>query len=460
MREWLGLLALNAVFLGVGTALLAGLGLVRESAAALRFAGLSLVVGWAAVGLAGSYALMLGARLSVPEVVFLAVLLAALGLLASRRVPPYVRRPRSFPAWPFERIAVWAGALVLAGYLELLFLRARLAEPGRWDTWAFWIPKAKSIVYFDGLDTGPGGFTSYANPDYPPLQPTLEAIVFRGIGEVDTGALVVQHWVVAAAFFGAVAALLSDRVRPAILWPSLAVTALLPSLGLLVGSSLADEPIALLFALAGVCGALWLIERELRFLALAAFLLATAALLKNEGLMLALVLFVLLGALTHPRSWRRLVPLAALPILAVLPWRLWLDAHDVPAGDALRLGDLVRLEYLLDRSDRLGTALRELPPYVFDFDRSLLTVPLVIVVALALAGRRPALSVYTVGTLLFGFLGFATVYWASAYPLDWYIDTTADRVLTSLVLFASALFPLLVAEAVDTARYSDGESGL
>ena len=229
------------------------------------------------------------------------------------------------------------------------------------------------------------------------------------------------------------------------------MTALLPSLGLLVGSSLADEPIALLFALAGVCGALWLIERELRFLALAAFLLATAALIKNEGLMLALVLFVLLGALTPAARGDNWSLSRRSRSLRSFRGGCWLDAHDVPAGDALRLGDLVRLEYLLDRSDRLGTALRELPPYVFDFDRSLLTVPLVIVVALALAGRRPALSVYAVGTLLFGFLGFATVYWASAYPLDWYIDTTADRVLTSLVLFASALFPLLVAEAVDTA---------
>jgi hypothetical protein len=457
MREWLGLLALNAMFLGVGTALLAGLGLVRGSADAFRFAGLSLVVGWAAAGIAGSYALMLGARLSVLQVVVLASLLAALGLLASRRVPPYVRSPRFFPAWRFERVTVWAGALVLVAYLELLFLRARLAEPSRWDTWAFWVPKAKSIVYFDGLDTGPGGFTSYANPDYPPLKPMLDAVVFRFVGDVDPGALVVQHWVVAVAFFGAVAALLVDRVRPAILWPSLAFAALLPSFESLVGSVLADEPIALLFALAGVCGALWLLDREVRFLALASFFLATAALVKNEGLMLTLVLFVMLAALTRLRPWRQLLPLAALPILAVLPWRLWLSAHEVPESDALRLGDLVRPEYLLDRTERLGTALRELPPYVFDFDRSLLTVPLVLVVALALAANRPALSVYVVGTLLLGFLGFATVYWASRFPIDWYIDTTADRVLVSLVLFGAALFPLLVAEAIDGPGYSEDD---
>jgi hypothetical protein len=213
----------------------------------------------------------------------------------SRRVPPLDRRPRRFADRGLERIAALGGALVLAGYLEVLFLRARLAEPSRWDTWAFWMPKAMSIVYFDGLDTRAGGFTSFANPDYPPLKPAIDAAAFRFLGDVDPGALAVQNWIVAAAFFGGVAALLAPRVRPAVLWPSLALLALLPDFGLLVASLLADESLALLFALAGVCGALWLVEKEVRFAVLAAFFLATAALVKNEGLMLALVLFVLLA---------------------------------------------------------------------------------------------------------------------------------------------------------------------
>jgi len=457
MREWIGLFALNAVFLGVGTSLLAALGVVRERGEALRFSGLALVVGWAAVGIAGSYALMLGSGLSLLDIVVLSTLLAAGGLLVSRRVPRLERRPRPFPTRGLERVAASAGALVLAGYLELLFLRARLSEPSRWDTWAYWIPKAKSIVYFDGIDTDAGGFTSFANPDYPPLKPAVDAIALRFVGDVDPGALPVQNWVVAAAFFGAVAALLAHRVPPAVLWPSLALAALLPSFGSLVGSLLADEPIALLFALSGVCGALWLLEQEARFLALAAFFLATAALLKNEGLMLALVLFVVLAAVTRLRPWRQLLASAAVPILAFVPWRLWTNAHGVAANADVRLGDLARPEFLLDRSERLETALRELPPFLLAFDRSLLTLPLVVVVAAALARRSPALSVYAVGPVVLAFLGFATVYWASTNPVNWYIDTTADRVLVSLVVFGAVLFPLLVAEALESSRYSEAE---
>jgi hypothetical protein len=459
MREWIGLVALNAVFLGVGTSLLAALGVVRERGEALRFSGLALVVGWAAVGIAGSYALMLGSSLSILEIVVLSTLLAAGGLLVSRRIPRLERRPLRFPTGGLERVAASAGALVLAGYLEQLFLRARLSEPSRWDTWAFWVPKAKSIVYFDGLDTNAGGFTSFANPDYPPLKPAVDAITLRFVGDVDPGALPVQNWVVTVAFFAAVAALLAHRVPPAILWPSLAVAALLPNFGSLVGSLLADETIALLFALGGVCGALWLVEQEARFLALAAFFLATAALVKNEGLMLALVLFVLLAAVTRLRPWRQLLASTALPILAFVPWRIWMNVHGVPGNANVRLGDLARPEFLLDRSERLGTALRELPPFLLAFDRALLTVPLVVVVAAALTPRRPALSIYTVGSLVLAFLVFATVYWASTSPIDWYIDTTADRVLIPLVVLGATLFPLLVSEALDSARYSEAEGG-
>jgi hypothetical protein len=451
-REWLGLIALNAVLLGTGLALLAGLGVVRTAAQVLRFAGLALVTGWAALGIAASFALMAGAALTVVQTVAIAALLAAAGALAARVVPARAEQGRRLQTHGAANVLAVAGVAVLLVYLEALFRRARLSEPGAWDTWAFWLPKAKSIVYFSGLDTDVGGFTSFANPDYPPLKPALDAIAFRFVGDVDPGALVVQHWLLTAAFFGALAALLAPRVRPAILWPSLAVLAVLPNFGALVGSLLADEPLALFFAVAGVCGGLWLLDRDPWLIALAGLFTAAAALVKNEGLMLALLLALLLAVVTRGRPWRELAALAAAPVGAVIPWRLWMDANGVPESPALRLGDLVDPGYLADRTDRLSTALRELPPFLLAFDRWLLTVPLALGLALVLARRRPELSVYALGTVVLGFLGFATVYWASSYPLDWYIDTSAERVVSSLAVFAAALFPLLVSEAFEQGR--------
>jgi hypothetical protein len=449
IREWLGLAALNVLFLGVGTALLFGLGIVRAGRDAIRFAGLALLTGWAGVGIAASYALMLGAGLSLWEIGGLAIVLAAGGLAAGRRVPRVEWRSRGWGERGLERVVAGVGAFTLAAFLEVLFLRARLAEPSRWDTWAFWMPKAETIVYFDGIDTSPGGFTSFANPDYPPLKPAVDAVGLRFLGDIDPGALAVQNWVLVVAFFGALAVLLSVRVRPVILWPSLALVVLLPDFSGLVGSLLADEWIALLFPLAGVCGALWLLEPDLRRLALASLFLATAALVKNEGLMLTIALFIVLAVATRARRWRQLLPAAAFPFLAIVPWRLWMNANDVPETSAFRLGDVARPAYMLDRIDRLGTALRELPPFFLAFDRWLLTVPVVVLAAAALVRVRPALSLYALGTIVLGVLGFATVYWASTYDLDWYIDTTAERVLPSLAVLAGALFPLLVSEALE-----------
>ena len=42
-------------------------------------------------------------------------------------------------------------ALVVV-YMEALFRAARLQGLSAWDAWAFWVPKAKAIYFFGGLD--------------------------------------------------------------------------------------------------------------------------------------------------------------------------------------------------------------------------------------------------------------------------------------------------------------------
>jgi hypothetical protein len=248
---------------------------------------------------------------------------------------------------------------------------------------------------------------------------------------------VVQNWMVAVAFFGALAALLGQRVRPAILWPSLAVLALLPNFRALVGSLLPDEAIMLLFALAGVCGGLWLLDRDPRLVSLAALFSAAAALTKNEGLMLGLVLVALLAAVTRLKPWRELAVLAAVPLAALIPWRLWMHAHGVPAAPALPVGNLVDFGYLGGRTDRLGTAVRELPPSLVSFNRWLLTVPLLVLLAAVLAGRRPPLAGYVLGTVVLGSSGSRSSTGRPRSRSTGTVATTAERVVSSLVVFAA-----------------------
>jgi hypothetical protein len=444
-----GLAVLDALFLLAGFGLLYGLGLVRSGRDAVRHLGLALVAGWAAVGIAESVALVIGAPIARRPVAAIAVAIAGAGLLLGRRVAR--RRLRVVGEQGAASLVAVAGAAVVFVQLAAL-LRRSLGDgaPLQWDAWAFWLPKAKSLVDFGGLDTGVGGFTSFANPGYPPFVPALEATAFAFMGSTKAVPLLLQHWVVAVAFFWALASLLAVRVRPAILWPCLALLALLPTLGELIGSSLGDEPLVLLIGLGGACSALWLLEHDARYAALAGLFLAAAALAKNEGLLIALVVAATtLAAEAARRPRRLLVPalVLAAPVAAVLPWRLWLRANDLPVSQDYRLSDVLHPSLLADHVDRLTYAADRLPAYVFAPHRWLLAVPLMLAAAALAAPRRPSLSLLALVSVASVPLALLLVWWIGNPPIDWYVATTADRGPASAVVLAGVFLPLLLAEA-------------
>ena len=451
MSAYAGVALLDLLYLAVGTAALAGLGVARTVRGVLLHAGLALVVGWALIGTAASMLLTAGLAAVVWQIVVVAVLLIAAALLLGRRVP--ARPPRLLGSEPGPQtwLAV-AGAAVLVVYLEALFWRARFAEPSDWDAWSFWLPKAKSIVYFGGLDTSTGGFTSFANSDYPPFAPAVESLVFRFAGEVRTDVLPLQHWILTVGFFGALAVLLARRVPAWILWPSLALLALMPGFTRLVGSSLADEPLAMTVALAGICAALWLLDDDPRLAALAGAFLVAATLLKNEGLLYALLIAILMAIIARGRRALVAGALAAAVVVSIAPWKLWLSGHDIPRTALYDPGDLLRPGYLADRSERLWTAIQDVPGYFFSWDAWLVALPLALALAIALMRVRPRLSLFVLGTVGISFAGNLAVYWVSREPIGWYISTTADRTSATSAVFCAAVIPLLAAEALRTRR--------
>ena len=444
--EQLRLAVLDAGLLVVGEAILVGLGLVRDVRAALRYAGLSLVLGWATTGVCASLAVEAGLRLTLATVVVLWALLIGASLIAALRVsaaPSVVLTERSRTG----RAAAIAGGGLLVAVLIALFRRVDASGPLHNDAWAFWLPKAKVLFETGRFDTGLGGYTSFAHPEYPPLLPSSEAVAFRFMGRADVLLLPVQHWVLFVGFLCAAAGLLLGRVRPALLVPSLATIAMLPSLDRLVGSSLADEPLAQLFALAGVATALWLLERDSRLAVICAILLIALPMTKNEGLMLGLVLLLMLAAATRGQSWRTLVPLTAVTLLAPVPWRVWHALNNVRDQSDYHVGDIVHFGRLAGRIDRLGIALRDLPGYLVNPGRWLLAVPLMLLLAMLLAPRRTGLAVLSAGTVLVAFTGYLTIYWVGLPDIHWYLNTSGERVSAPLALFCATLFPLLAMEA-------------
>jgi hypothetical protein len=447
--SYLGLAVLDAFLLVAGFGALYGIGLVRGTRDALRHLGLALLVGWALAGIAESFALVLGAPLDRWVVASLALAIGAAGALLGRRVAAY-RLGRVDEPGPASWLAVAGAAVVVVQLAGLLRRALGDAAPLQFDAWGFWLAKARTIADFGGLDTAAGGFTSFANPGYPPFVPAVDASAFAFMGNTNAAPLSLQHWVMFAAFLGALASLLSVRVRPAILWPCLALLAVLPTLTSLIGSSLGDEPLILLLGVGGASAALWLLERDARFAALAGIFFAAAALAKNEGMPIALVMaLVMLGA-ALARPPRRLVAPALVflaPILALAPWKVWLRVKDVQVSPDYRVTDVLHPGLLADRFDRLSYGAHKLPAYMFSPGRWLLAVPLMLVAVVLVARARPALAVLALAPVVAIPLGLLVIWWIGYPPVDFYVATTADRVPAPAVVLAAIFLPLLLAEA-------------
>ena len=441
--------------------MLFGIKLVDSPRSGLQAAGLALFVGWTTTALGFSLGLVVGVEPRLQNAILLWLSVGLIAVFALRRAPliPSERKPLKEAKRP-GRIVALLGAGVLAGALVALLVRSwsptGVLHPDAWDQW---FAKAKVLYFFGGLDTGVGGFTSQYNPDYPPLDPTSEALVFDAIGGANTLELARFHWALAASFVLALAWILRPRVRPAILWPSLALLVLAPAFASLIGSSLADEPLSFLIGLAGVTGIVWLLEDDPRWLLLSGLFLAAATATKNEGLMLALVMVVALALTKHGR--RHIGAIAGLigAVAAVYGvWRIWLNRHSVPQNPFYDLGDIFDLGYMLGRIDRFQYALGELVEQLITPSRWLLIVPATVVLALLAARRAPEISVFVLTVIALDLVGFASVYWLSDVDLHFYVDNTVDRLPAFFVVFCGSLLPLLLSVTAPTRPTTDRPS--
>jgi hypothetical protein len=458
MQELAGVLVLEGLLAAAGLGVLRALGL---RAGGLPGVGLALATGWAAVGVICSLAVVAGLSLQVWQVTLFALATAAAGAFAARR-----REPASRPLAPelpgrLPRVGAVAGAAVLAVALAAGLARALTATADtEWDSWAFWTPKTLTLYYEGSAD----GFTELPSAEYPPLAAALDAAVLRFAGDTDPSVLVLHRFLVLAAALLGAGALLRRTVPASLVWPPLAMLALAPAVVRYFDSVLADPAVATASALAGAAGAVWLLERRAGPAVLAALFAAAATLVKTDGLLLAYLLVVFLALGGGFRRPRELALLAVAPAAVLLPWKLWLARHDAPlsSGDY----DFARAldpGYLADRVDRLGFALREMAQIAFSVELWLLVLPLALAAALLAAPRRPALAALTLGWPVAGFLGLAGVYWISPLPVDWYVDTSAPRILLSVIVISASLLPLslgqLVPAPLGAAEHEDDQGG-
>jgi hypothetical protein len=445
-RSVAGILAAQALFLFAGLGIVWALRGWRTWLDFARLAGLAYLVGIATVGVEATLVLVAGGGVPTLVVVALSVGTGALAALVAWRRKRPLPRAGGFtrPQWRASTIAGVVGATVTLFLLGEFYRVARHQGLVAWDAWAFWVPKAKAIYFFGGLDETL--FRALWAPSYPLLVPAVQAMDFHLMGSADQSTIALQYWFLLAGFVAAAWGLLRSRVPSYLVWPFLAMAVAMPELDRRFLSPQADWPLDVFFAVAVLCLALWVLNREAWLLGCAGFLLAAEMATKREGQLLTACLVIGVCAATWRQArsaWPRVVGIAAAAYVVNIPWRIWWESRHL-SGDLPDAG----LGKLQAMSSRIGPAFRIVLDLLFSYDFWLLAAPLGFLAALALIARRkPPLATLYLLTSCLGVVGFTWILWSvPGLPLDTSSATPIPRAVASLVLMSIALSPLLLRE--------------
>jgi hypothetical protein len=348
-------------------------------------------------------------------------------------------RPELDTAWVVGVVA----ALITVALLVAYFRVARHNPLVAYDAWAFWVPKAKAIYFFGGLDETL--FRTLPGPSYPLLVPALQAMDFHLMGSADQTTLAVQYWFLLAGFVWAGAGLLRPRVPAFLVWPFLGLAVAMPELDRRMLNAQADWPLDIFFAVAALCIGLWLVTREPWLLGCYTVLLAAVMATKREGQLLTgcLVAAACIATWqTARRVWPWVIGLAAIAFLVNVPWRIWWESRgllpDTPDSGVGQLSGSV---------SRVGPAFRIVLDLLFRYQFWLLAVPLAVIAAVAavMSRRYVALGVLYLLTSVFAVVGFTWILWSiPSLPLDTSQLTPIPRAVGAITLLSVLFAPLLL----------------
>jgi hypothetical protein len=319
-----------------------------------------------------------------------------------------------------------------------------------WDGWAIWAARARAL-YAAGDVWSPAFQDPSYSPqhlEYPILYPTLEALSLDAIGRYDAALLHVLPGVLFLTVALAVWALLRLTIAP---WLAALCAVAIVGIDPLVENlrqNYADSVTALVASLGLLCLTLWLVHGSSTLLVPAGLFLASAALLKNEGLMFAFVA-VAAAALACPlarRSPRALLWVGGAVLLAAAPWQVFVRLNGLPASRDLRFSSLADPSYAVEHWGRIGKASNALFDALAHGWALPVTAGLIALVAAA-ASRRYDLVVLFVGWTTLGFAGLVLSYFLATIDVNWLIATSVDRVVSTLALGMAVMAPVLASEA-------------
>ncbi|MES1255343.1 MAG: hypothetical protein ABUS56_07045, partial [Acidobacteriota bacterium] len=373
--------------------------------------------------------------------------------IARRRPFPRSLSLAASPPRTLDDILTAIAVLVTLAVAVLMFRAVRHQPVFAYDAWNFWLPKAKTIVFFGGIDSHL--FPSLPAPSYPLLVPAVDAIAFRLAHSTDPSVSAQLDWFVLVGLVGALASLLAPLTRRPVLWLFLVLFVVMPEVSFRWFQLLGDWTMDGFFVISALLLVRWLQTRERWLLTVLPLPFAAMLATKREGQFLAacLVIAIVLAAY---REWRVVAPrvlgAAVLAfVVSQLPWRIWWSsrhlASDLHEGGIGHSGSF----------HRAIEAARAVVGLLFSYDMWLLAVPLALAgcVAVMLArdvSRRPAVVLVT--TLALSFVGFTWAIWSDpTMTLDGSPGNPSPipREAASTALLAIAFAPVLVSSVVGQA---------
>jgi hypothetical protein len=341
-----------------------------------------------------------------------------------------ISRPSPISRWEFILL------IVLSVEVLCCFIRAGSTPSMAFDAAGIWGYKAKQIFMSHGIpipELGNVGFPIY-HADYPLLIPLNQAFLYFFLGHFNDFAAKLLF----AGFYLSTLVLFysfSNRVLPRRL-PCLALTFLLASTPYFsdqATNGYADLPLAYFFFCSVILLFQWTQSPSLIFISLSALFAAFAGMTKNEGLMLATVMIlVLLLAWFKLNRGRRAQTktihlLLFVTVLAgtLLPWLI--IRHEIGfVNDLMNSRTFARVS--IDNLERLGPILWQYQKIIFGVRNWNLAWVLALG-CLAFGWRRGFHSDarYIILSIALGLAGYTLVFMMSTYDLPWHLSTAASR---------------------------------
>ena len=454
MSDAIRLLALDAGLVAVGVAVVLLAGVPRRRVWLPTVVGLAPAAGIATCGLVATLCAMVGidVRLLTTAVLAVVALLLAWPIVRRRRpgIGSLAGRSSGRVGGAFELAALAALAVLSVAIIRLNAATALDA----WDGWAMWGPKAHAL-FVEGDVWGPV-FTQpeYAmqNQQYPVLLPALEALSAGAFGRFDPTLIDIEPAAVLVAFGWGAWAILRLVVFPAVAAAvSLALTGAAPLIAN-SAANYADSSVAAFTALGLLCLLVWLTHGSSATLVLAGLFLAAAASTKAEGLAFALgaIVTAAVTARGFGRSVRSTLACGMGVVAVPAVWAV-VDRLNGRGPKNVDAAAFVDPGAMLDAADRIPTAASRMLAEIVHAWPLASMAAVIAVLAVCAAG----LWWHAAFVVVWAALAFSTlvgVYYSSTLPIDWYLGTSADRVVFSIVLGTATTAPVLVAATWERAR--------